>query len=74
LIRLVLTLPVSTATTEGAFSAMKITKTRLRNKMEDDFLRNCLVLYIERAIAMKVTTDSIIDDFSRVKKRAVYFN
>ncbi|XP_025625069.1 uncharacterized protein [Arachis hypogaea] len=31
LIRLVLTLPVSTATTERTFSAMKIVKTRLRN-------------------------------------------
>jgi hypothetical protein len=74
LIRLVLTLPVSTATTERAFSAMKVNKTRLRNKMEDEFLRNCLVLYIEREIAMKVTTESIIDVFSMVKKRAVDFN
>ena len=31
--------------------------------MEDEFLRNCLVLYIEREVAMKVTTDSIIDAF-----------
>ena len=37
LIRLVLTLPVSTATMERAFSAMKLLKTRLRNKMKDDF-------------------------------------
>ena len=37
LICLVLTLPVSTATTERAFSAMKLLKTRLRNKMKDDF-------------------------------------
>jgi hypothetical protein len=74
LIRLVLTLPVSTATTERAFSAMKVNKTRLRNKMEDEFLRNCLVLYIEREIAMKVTTESIIDVFCMVKKRAVDFN
>ncbi|KAK9726075.1 hypothetical protein RND81_05G188400 [Saponaria officinalis] len=48
LIRLVLTLPVSTATTERAFSGMKIMKTRLRNKMEDDFLTDSLVIYIER--------------------------
>ncbi|XP_061362827.1 uncharacterized protein LOC133306518, partial [Gastrolobium bilobum] len=34
-IRLVLTLPVSTPTTERSFSAMKIIKTRLRNRMED---------------------------------------
>ncbi|XP_061993644.1 uncharacterized protein LOC133711555 [Rosa rugosa] len=35
---LVLTLPVSTATTERSFSAMRIVKTRLRNRMENDFL------------------------------------
>ena len=73
LIRLVLTLLVSIATTEHAFSAMKINKTRRRNKMEDEFLRNCLVLYIEREVAMKVTTDSIIDAFNMVNNRAVRF-
>jgi hypothetical protein len=41
--------------------------------MEDEFLRNCLVLYIEREIEMKVTTYSIIDAFHTVKNRAVKF-
>ncbi|XP_052110287.1 uncharacterized protein LOC107466193 [Arachis duranensis] len=44
LIRLVLTLPVTTATIERAFSAMKIIKTRLRNKMEDEFLADCMIV------------------------------
>ena len=35
LICLVLTFPVSTATIERAFSAMKLLKKRLRNRMED---------------------------------------
>jgi len=70
LIRLVLTLPVSTATTERAFSAMKLLKTRLRNKMVD-FLRDCMIVYIEREIAMKFTTDSIIDDLYAKKNRKV---
>lgn len=38
LLRLLVTLPVSTTSAEWAFSALKIVKTRLRNKMEDDFL------------------------------------
>ena len=71
LIRLVLTLPVSTATTERAFSAMKLLKTRLRNKMEDNFLRDCMIVYIEREIAMKFTTDSIIDDLYAKKNNKV---
>ncbi|KAJ8775426.1 hypothetical protein K2173_023191 [Erythroxylum novogranatense] len=44
-VTLVLTLPVSTATTERSFSAMKIVKTRLRNKMEDEYLSDCLLVY-----------------------------
>ena len=71
LIRLVLTLPVSTATTERAFSAMKLLKTRLRNKMKDDFLRDCMLVYIEREIAMEFMTDSIIDDLYAKKNRKV---
>ena len=38
MVRLVLTLPVSTATTEQAFSAIKVVKTNFCNKMENDFL------------------------------------
>ncbi|XP_057423690.1 uncharacterized protein LOC130717472 [Lotus japonicus] len=69
LLRLVLTLPVSTATTERAFSAMKVIKTRLRNKMEDDFLTDYMVVYIEKEIAEKYTSDMIIDDFYSMKQR-----
>lgn len=69
LIRLILTLPISTATTERAFPAMKIIKTRLRNKMEDDFLRDNLIVFIEREIAESFSTDSIIEDFKNEKER-----
>jgi hypothetical protein len=73
LIRLVLTLPVSTATTERAFSAMKVVKTRLRNKMEDEFLANNLVIYIEKEIFESVSSDVILDDFVSLKSRRVQF-
>ncbi|TYH00258.1 hypothetical protein ES288_A10G260000v1 [Gossypium darwinii] len=73
LIRLILTLPVSTASSERTFSAMKIVKTRLRSKMEDDFLRSSLVMYIEKEIAEKFDINEIIDDFSKVKDRRVQF-
>jgi hypothetical protein len=73
LIRLVLTLPISAATTERAFSAMKLVKTRLRNKMGDDFLRDCLVIYIEKEIVIKFTTETIIDDFDEMSQRRVRF-
>ncbi|XP_027158311.1 uncharacterized protein LOC113759931 [Coffea eugenioides] len=45
LIRLVLTLLVSTATAERTFSIMKIIKTKLQNKMEDNLLNDYLTVY-----------------------------
>ncbi|KAK2633924.1 hypothetical protein Ddye_028716 [Dipteronia dyeriana] len=73
LIVLVLTLMVSTATTERSFSAMLIVKTRIRNKMKDDFFTNFLIMYIEREIAEKLSIDSTINAFGDLKKRRVSF-
>ena len=73
-IDVVLTLPVSTATTEQAFSAMKLVKTELRNKMEDDFLNDSLMLYIEEDIVSIFSLDSIVDDFEDLKERRVPFS
>lgn len=56
LIRLVLTLPVSTATTERTFSVMSHVKYELRNKMEDEYLTNSLIVYIEKEIAKQFST------------------
>ncbi|KAH9721133.1 TTF-type domain-containing protein [Citrus sinensis] len=73
LIRLVLTLPVSTATTERAFSATSLIKTSLRNKIENEFLSNCMVVYVEREIANTIVPESIIDEFYCLKPRKVQF-
>ncbi|KAG8486174.1 hypothetical protein CXB51_019580 [Gossypium anomalum] len=73
LICLILILPVSTASSERAFFAIKIVKTQLHSKMEDDFLRSSLVVYIEKEIQKKIDINKIIDDFSEVKDRRVQF-
>ncbi|KAK2639231.1 hypothetical protein Ddye_027026 [Dipteronia dyeriana] len=57
------------ATTEQAFSAIKLIKTSIRNKMEDEFLANYLVVYMEREISDTIDLDSIIDKFDAVKTR-----
>ena len=67
LIRLVLTLSVSTATTERAFSAMKLLKTRLRNRMEDELLVDNMIVYIEKEIAGNFTIGMIMDEFYSMK-------
>jgi hypothetical protein len=64
-----LILPVSTTTTERAFSAMKIVKTKLCNRMKDDFLANYLIVYIVKEIAERFTIDMIIEDFYSMKER-----
>ena len=37
--------------------------------MEDGFLRDCLIIYIENEIAMEFTTDELIDDFDAIQTR-----
>ncbi|KAL4616345.1 hypothetical protein ACB092_07G192800 [Castanea dentata] len=67
-VKLVLTLPVSTATIERAFSAMNIIKTDLRNKMEDEFLLDTMMLFIKSDIIVTISADTIIDDFEDLKR------
>ena len=67
LVRLVLTLPVSTATAERAFLAMKLLKTRLRNRMEDELLADNMIVYIEKEIAGNFTMEMIMDEFYSMK-------
>ncbi|XP_021808080.1 uncharacterized protein LOC110751856 [Prunus avium] len=59
------------ATTERAFSAMKHVKTVLRNKMEDEYLADSLIVYIEKELYMDIDSDSIIKDFDTLKERRV---
>jgi len=68
LLSLVLTIFVSNATTKRAFSTMTIIKTSLHNKIEDDFLTNYIIVFIEKEIAKKVSTDMIIADFYKMKE------
>ena len=69
LIRLVLILPVSTSTTNRAFSTMKLLKTRLRNRMEDEFLADNMIVYIENEIVGNFTIEMIMDEFYSMKNR-----
>ncbi|XP_021804609.1 uncharacterized protein LOC110748938 [Prunus avium] len=73
LIRLVLTLPVSTATTERALSCMRIIKNRLRSTLADEFLADCMILHIEREFANNIDNASIIEEFKSSKPRRVKF-
>ena len=54
--------------------AMKVVKTNLRNKMENDFLTDSLMLYIEKNIVSIFSLDSIVDDFEDLKECRVPFS
>ena len=64
---------VSTTTTEQAYSTMNIIKTRLCNKIEDEFLTDSLMLYIKKEIVATLSTNSIIDDFRDMQARRATF-
>ena len=63
LLRLVVTLPVSTATVERVFSAVRLCKTRTRNKMGDDYLRSYTIIYVEKELAAKISSLDILKAF-----------
>ena len=71
MVRLVLTLSISTVIIERAFSAMKVVKTNLHNKIENDFLTNSLMFHIKKDIVLTFSLDSVIDDFEDLKERQV---
>jgi len=48
LMKLASLLSVTTATVERAFSVMKFIKNSLRNRMSDELMNGCLVIYIEK--------------------------
>ncbi|XP_058222969.1 uncharacterized protein LOC131332690 [Rhododendron vialii] len=60
LVRLVLTLPIATATVERSFLAMKYIKSNLRNRMGDQWMNDCLVTYIESDVFDTVDNEDIM--------------
>jgi hypothetical protein len=50
LLKLVLILSVATASVEGVFSTMNFVKNKIKNRMNDGLLDDCLVIFIEQGI------------------------
>ena len=69
LLKLAMILPVATTTMERAFSAMKIVKNRLCNRMGDAWMNDCLVTYIEKDVFNKIGNEVIIQRFQNMKSR-----
>jgi hypothetical protein len=71
LLKLVLLLLVATTSVERVFSAMVFVKIKLRNKMRDNLLDDCLITFIERDIFFEVDEDDIIKTFMSLRKRRI---
>ena len=69
LLKMVLLLPVATASVERAFSGMDFVKTKRRNKMSDTLLDDCLVTFMERDILKDVNEDDVIKTFMAIRNR-----
>ena len=69
LVKLALTLPVAIATVERSFSAMKYIKNELRNRMGDQWMNDCLIMYIEKDVACSIDNETIMQRFQNMKTR-----
>ena len=69
LIELALILPVATASVECVFSAMNVVKTSLRNKMGDQWMNDCLVVYIEKEVFISIEDETILQRFQKMDTR-----
>ena len=69
LVRLALLLPIATATVERVFSAMKLVKNRLCNRMCDLWMNDCLITYVERDIFDSVDNEKILQFYQNMRPR-----
>ena len=67
LVKLALTLPIVTATVERSFSAMKYIKNELCNRMGDQWMNDCLIVYIEKDVACSIDNETIVQRFQNIK-------
>lgn len=73
LLKIVITIPMTTAEAERSFSTMKRIKTFLRNTMSEDRLSSLSMLSIEKELINNISNfnDKVIDVFSKKKERRV---
>ena len=69
LVKLTLVLPVATATVERCFSAMKLLKTDLRNRIGDDFMNDALICSVEKQALIDVKIEDVMARFRKIGLR-----
>lgn len=72
-LRVLLTLPVTVASGERSFSALKLIKTYLRSTMSQERLSDLAVISIEQHVRRKLDMEDVITAFANAKARKVKF-
>ena len=70
LLKLVLVLPIATASVERCFSAMKIVKTILRNRIGDGFMNDCIICFVEPEFLSAIPIEDVIVRFHKMEDRS----
>ena len=67
--KLALILPMTMATVERIFTAMNIIKRKLRNRMGDEWLNDCLITYFEIDVFDAIENEKIVQQFQNMSTR-----
>ncbi|KAF0752083.1 Dimer Tnp hAT domain-containing protein [Aphis craccivora] len=71
MLQVALTLPVSFATCEQSFSAMRRIKTWVRTSMRQERFTNLSILHIEKGLIKNIDTECILNKFSKSPRMMV---
>jgi hypothetical protein len=66
LLKLILVLPVATASMQRCFSAIKIVKTTLRNRIGNNFMNDCIICFVEPTFLATILNNILIDRFQKM--------
>ena len=69
--RFVATIPISVASSERSFSILKLIKDFLRNRIGDERLDSCLMMYLEKELLDQVNFNSVLNKWKLLKNRRI---
>ena len=69
LVKIAMTLPVTTARNERFFSVLKRVKTYLRTTAGDERLSHLMLMSVECSVARSFPLDTLVDDFAKMRTR-----
>ena len=72
LYKILVTLPITTASCERSFSKLTIVKNKLRSTTLQDRLENLMILFVENDITNTIPYDSVIDSFVAMGPRRMH--